>query len=174
VSRADILAFLSQRGLTFRRDASNGDRRLLRTRVRQDVAALSAEERGRLAAEVARLRALREDIERELAERILPRVRFAADEASVDAALLSGASEEIVRAALERLAASFARPGRPPMTGREREQILRRLSSGADFRFEAGRRIRFERRRGILAVRPVYHSRIERSAQVQAGRGVTR
>ncbi len=39
------------------------------------------------------------------------------------------------------------------MTGREREQILRRIASGRDFRFEAGRRIRFERRGSALRVR---------------------
>ena len=39
------------------------------------------------------------------------------------------------------------------MTGREREQILRLLASGDDFRFEAGRRIRFERRGAALRVR---------------------
>ena len=43
-------------------------------------------------------------------------------------------------------AAPFAEDGKPPMTGREREQILRLLAAGSDFRFEAGRRIRFRRR----------------------------
>ncbi len=61
------------------------------------------------------------------------------------------------------------------MTGREREQILRRLASGTDFRFEAGRRIRFERRRGVLTVRAaVYHARIEPSAEKEADREVAR
>ena len=50
------------------------------------------------------------------------------------------------------------------MTGREREQVLALLAGGADFRFEAGRRIRFERRGETLcdpAARrpaPVYDS----------------
>ncbi len=50
------------------------------------------------------------------------------------------------------------------MTGREREQVLRRLASAGDFRFEAGRRIRFERRGALLSVGPapaVYHLRID-------------
>ena len=37
------------------------------------------------------------------------------------------------------------------MTGREREEILRRLAAGADFRFEAGRRIAIERKGRLLA-----------------------
>ncbi|HSD71948.1 MAG TPA: hypothetical protein VLE54_04110, partial [Thermoanaerobaculia bacterium] len=47
----------------------------------------------------------------------------------------------------------FARPGKPPFTGREREQIVTLLASGRDFRFEAGRRIRFRRRGDRLSVR---------------------
>ena len=38
------------------------------------------------------------------------------------------------------------------MTGREREQLVALLASGSDFRFEAGRAIRFERRGGSLEV----------------------
>ena len=37
------------------------------------------------------------------------------------------------------------------MTGREREQVLRRLENSGDFRFEAGRRIAIERRGDALA-----------------------
>jgi hypothetical protein len=39
------------------------------------------------------------------------------------------------------------------MTGRERERLVSRLRAGGDFRFEAGRRIRFELRRGRLRIR---------------------
>jgi hypothetical protein len=39
------------------------------------------------------------------------------------------------------------------MTGRERERIRDLLESGVDFRFEAGRRIRFERRGDVLRIR---------------------
>ena len=39
------------------------------------------------------------------------------------------------------------------MTGREREEILRLLGGGADFRFEAGRRISFRRRADRFEVR---------------------
>ena len=152
VSRAEILGFLSARGIAHRRDASNGDLRLLRSRVRRELAEMGPEERTRLAGEIAGLRALRSSVEAELSETILPLIRSVPGATLVAADLLEVASEDVARAALERLAAPFARPGRPPFTGREREQILRRLASGQNFRFEAGRRIRFERRGPTLRV----------------------
>jgi tRNA(Ile)-lysidine synthetase-like protein len=159
VSRREILGFLEMQGIPFRRDATNGDLRLSRNRVRRDVAALPANERAALLERIAELRAERDAIDRQL-ETALP-----GRASDVDAERLCRLSEPLLRAALERLAAPHARPGRPPMTGREREQILQRLRSGKDFRFEAGRRIRFERRGGRLRVqgRPgagVYHSGI--------------
>jgi tRNA(Ile)-lysidine synthetase-like protein len=154
VPRREILAFLASRGIGFRRDASNGDLRLLRNRVRREIAELPLPERDRLASEVARLQALRDRLERELAERVLPRVRFSPTASVVEGAFLASVSDELARAALERLAAPFARPGRPPMTGRERERVLELLARGRDFHFEAGRRICLEQRRGILIVRP--------------------
>jgi tRNA(Ile)-lysidine synthase len=154
VPRREILAFLADRGVGFRRDASNGDLRLLRNRVRREIAVLAPSERAVLASEVARLRAERDRIERNLAECILPHVRVGPDGRAVEASLISAAPRELARAALERLAAPFARPGRPPMTGRERETVLDLLSRGHGFRFEAGRRIRLEVRRGILTVGP--------------------
>jgi tRNA(Ile)-lysidine synthetase-like protein len=174
VARDEILAFLAERGLAFRRDASNGDLRLSRTRVRREVANLAPRERRQLAEEVERLRERRDRVERDLAERVFPFVRASATESSVEASRLEVPDEELVRAALERLASPYARPGRPPMTGGEREQILRRLSSGEDFRFEAGRRIRFERRGDRLRIRPVpgspvYDSRIDTSTGTDAG-----
>jgi tRNA(Ile)-lysidine synthetase-like protein len=181
VSRAEVLRFLAWRNIAFRRDASNGDLRLLRNRVRREIRGLEPRERLRIASEVARLRSLRDLLERELVERIFPALRLTPGASSADAALLAGASADIGRAALERLAAPFARPGRPPMTGREREEILRRLAAGGDFRFEAGRRIRFERRGALLTVRPasacprptVYHSSIDTSTGPEGARLVS-
>ena len=163
ISRGEILAFLDAHAIPYRRDASNGDLRLARNRIRRDVAAMPENERAALLEQIAGLRAEREALDRELAD-LLPQ---GATEIGVER--LAGLPEPLLRAALERLAAPYARPGRPPMTGREREQILRRLVSGKDFGFEAGRRIRFERRRGLLRVRArttaaVYHSRIETSS----------
>ena len=60
------------------------------------------------------------------------------------------------------------------MTGREREQLRELVSGGADFGFEAGRRIRFERRGGMLSVRPgrqgaVYDASVRSSPRVGEG-----
>jgi len=169
VSREDILRFLSERGIAYRRDASNGNLRLSRNRVRRRLAELREAPGGAdavraLGAEVARLGAERLELEARYEAEVRPAASIRPDRVSVDATLLAGLPAELQRLALARLAAPFARPGRPPMTGRERERILARLSSGEDFRFEAGRRIRFERRRGRLSiglrpVGPVYDSR---------------
>jgi tRNA(Ile)-lysidine synthetase-like protein len=160
VGRREILAFLAARGLEHRRDATNGDLALSRNRVRRGLARVSEEERSALAEEVSALARTRERLDEEYAGRVAPFVRDEGDSAAaeipgveVDARILSSCSDELVRLALSRLAGPFARPGRPPMTGRERERLLARLRSGEDFRFEAGRRIRFERRGGRLRIR---------------------
>ncbi len=168
VTRDEILQFLAERGISFRRDATNGDLGLARNRVRRTLARLRESPGGEdslraMALEIARLGVERRLLESEFETRILPAAKIAPDAVSIDAALLAGCSEELQRLALSRLAAPFARPGKPPMTGREREQLLVLLSAGADFRFEAGRRIRFERRRGKLSLQlrapgPVYDS----------------
>ncbi len=168
VTREEILRFLAERGVAFRRDASNGDLRLARNRVRRALARLREAPGGEdalraMSLEIARLGEERRLLEAELAERILPAAKIAPDGAAIDAALLAGCSPELQRLALSRLAAPFARPGKPPMTGRERERLLERLAAGGNFRFEAGRLIRFERRRGTLTIRrrdsePVYDS----------------
>lgn len=159
VTREEILRFLAERGIAFRRDATNGDLRLARNRVRRTLARLREAPGGEdslraMALEIARLGVERRLLESEFETRILPAATIAPDSAAIDAALLASCSEELQRLALSRLAAPFARPGKPPMTGREREGLLALLAGGADFRFEAGRRIRFERRRGELSVRP--------------------
>ena len=168
VGRDALRAFLAARGLAHRRDASNGDLSLARNRVRRRLAAWRASRAGteRIAGferDIARLREARDRLEAAFAADVLPAVRRTARETSVDAALLAACPEELLRLALERLAAPYARPGRPPATGRERERLVALVASGASFRFEAGRRIRFERRRGVLRVRlreagPVYHA----------------
>jgi hypothetical protein len=159
VTREEILRFLSERGIAFRRDATNGDLGLARNRVRRTLARLRDSPGGQdslraMALEIARLGVERRLLEAELETRVLPAAKIGPDGAVIDAAFFAGCSEELRRLALSRFAAPFARPGKPPMTGREREQILALLSGGADFRFEAGRRIRFERRGGELSVRP--------------------
>jgi tRNA(Ile)-lysidine synthetase-like protein len=175
VPRDEILRFLRERGIAFRRDASNGNLKLSRNRVRRRLAELRASPGGAAAvraigAEIARLGAERLELEAAFEARIRPAVQAFPDGVGVDAALVAGCSAELQRLALARLAARFARPGRPPMTGRERERLLALLAAGTDFRFEAGRRIRFERRRGILRVGlrdpgPVYDPPLKTSTE---------
>ena len=165
VSRAAILAFLGSRGIGYRRDETNGDLRFTRNRVRRDLSRWDPASRARLAEEVRRLRELRQQLDEELERRIVPSFHDSPGERTADAVLLSASPEELRRAALDLLASRFARPGRPPFTGPERERLMRLLAGGANFRFEAGRRIRFERRGAMLRVRlreaedpaPVYH-----------------
>jgi len=159
VTREEILRFLADRGIAFRRDATNGNLRLSRNRVRRTLARLRASPGGpdairAMAREIARLGVERRLLEAEFESRVRPAVRALADGVSIAARLIAGSSPELQRLALARLASPFARPGRPPTTGRERERILGLLAEGRDFRFEAGRRIRFERRGETLTIRP--------------------
>ena len=163
VGRREIVAFLRARGLAHRRDSTNGDLALSRNRVRRGLARTSEEERAALAERVSVLTRERDRLEAEYARRIEPAVRRGEGAAGVvgldavgvevDARVLCACEDELVRLALSRLAAPFARAGRPPMTGPERERLVSRLRSGEDFRDETGRRIRFELRRGRLRIR---------------------
>jgi tRNA(Ile)-lysidine synthetase-like protein len=144
VGREEILTFLAERGLTYRRDSSNGNLRLPRNRIRREVlAALPEGSRQETLAEIARqaadCRDQRDRIDREFEENLRPRFRRAGDTVVTDAIFLEGCSPELQRRAIAEAALPFALPGRAPLTGKEREQILRRLSEGRDFRFEAGR-----------------------------------
>jgi tRNA(Ile)-lysidine synthase len=156
VRRSEILDFLAARGISFRRDSSNGDLRLARNRIRRELARI-AREGGEepfaaLAREVRRLCEERDGIERDFDRSVLPSIHAGPDTLLADAALLSRCPRDIQWRAIDLLASPFARPGRPPLTGRESEQILQRIALGGDFRFEAGRRIRFERRGRVLRV----------------------
>ncbi len=151
VSRAEISAWLAARGISWRRDASNGDLRLARNRIRRELAAASPSERVGWLEEARRWSALRDRIDREFAERIAPGLRRGPGSVIADAGIFERCEPELQRRAVEEAAAPFARPGHPPMTGREREELLRRIARGRDFRFEAGRRIAIERRGRILA-----------------------
>ncbi len=156
VSRREILDFLISRGIGHRRDSSNGNLRLSRNRVRRDLARLLAR-RGeealvRMTGELARLSRERDALEQRFAQEIQPRIFRGPGAILADAASLEDCDLPLLRRAVEETARPFARPGRAPLTGREREQIALRLLEGSDFRFEAGRRIRFERRGPILRV----------------------
>jgi len=155
VSREEILRYLTRRGIPFRRDATNGDLSLQRNRVRRAIARLSKtrpEALERLARGVDSLDQERRRIEREFEARVRPRLAVGPESSAADAEFLSSCPPALQRHALEEAARPFARAGHPPFTGREREQILARLAAGNDFRFEAGRRIRFERRGRLLTI----------------------
>ena len=156
VTRAEILAFLRARGVAFRRDSTNGDLRLARNRVRLRIARMTREGRreavGELGCEVRRRAAERDRIEREFEATVRPSILAGPGAVLADAALIARCSPDLQRRALDEAASPFALPGRVPFTGREAEQILQRFAGGGDFRFEAGRRIRFERRGRLLRV----------------------
>jgi tRNA(Ile)-lysidine synthase len=186
VSRRQILDFLRTSSVGHRRDASNGDLRLSRNRVRREIARLLAEgEHDSLAEmtrEVERLSREREVLERRFAREIEPRIFRGPGAVLADASSLEDCELPLLRQAIEEAARPFARPGRPPLTGREREQIVARLREKSDFRFEAGRRIRFERRGPILSVHALPPGRAgepfpgnnppERSVMLMPGSGV--
>ncbi len=156
VSRGEILEFLGARGIGFRRDASNGDLRLSRNRVRRDLARLRARGGGTGHAwkkEIELFSTEREALESRFAREVEPRIFHGPGAVVADASLLEECDLPLLRLAVEEAARPFARPGRAPLTGREREQIVARLREKKDFRFEAGRRIRFERRGPILSIR---------------------
>ncbi len=154
VSRVEIREFLAARGLSFRRDASNGDLRLDRNRLRRELTAtLGEEDRKAIAGRVEELARRRERLERDFEETIRPAIRTARNVVVADAKLLERTTPELRRRAVFECTAPFAAPGKPPLTGREREQIVRLLAGGADFRFEAGRLISLRRSGARFEVR---------------------
>jgi len=97
VTREEILQFLAERGIAFRRDASNGDLGLARNRVRRALTRLRESPGGEdslraMALEIARLGVERRLLESEYETRILPRAKIAPDGAVIDAVLLTGCS----------------------------------------------------------------------------------
>lgn len=146
VSRIEIEEYLAARKISFRRDATNGDLRLARNAVRRKIAAASPEERQAWAAEAERWRSLRDRLDLEFEARVLPALRHGPGTVLADAGALRSLEPDLLRRAVEEAAEPFSRPGRPPMTGRERETLVRLISGEGDFRFEAGRRIAVRRR----------------------------
>jgi tRNA(Ile)-lysidine synthase len=151
VPRAELEAFLDSRGLAWRRDATNGDLRLARNAVRRRIALASPEERAAWSAEAAECREKRDRLDRELEARLRPALRSAADAVLVDDEALRPMAPDLLRAAVEEASSRFARPGRPPMTGRERERLIDLLRGDGDFSFEAGRRVAVRRRGRVVA-----------------------
>jgi tRNA(Ile)-lysidine synthase len=152
VSRREIVGFLSARGIAWRRDRTNGDLSLARNRLRRELVF----EDGDLEAFAGRVEDLarrREELDRSFEQELRPAIVFGRNVVIAAAPRLETSPAELRRKAVLECAIPFARPGRPPFTGREREQIVALLATGRDFRFEAGRRIRFQRRGARFSVR---------------------
>lgn len=152
VSRREILAFLESRGLTWRRDRTNGDLSLSRNRLRRELVLQNGDTEA-LARRVEVLARRREELDDAFERNVRPALAFGRNVVIAAAPVLESSPAELARKAVLECAMPFARPGKPPFTGREREQIVTLLASGRDFRFEAGRRIRFRRRGDRLSVR---------------------
>ncbi|MCA1582216.1 MAG: tRNA lysidine(34) synthetase TilS [Acidobacteria bacterium] len=161
VTRAEIVEDLEVRGLSWRRDRTNGDLGLARNRIRRRVAGAAPALRREWEAGAAECRRRRNALDAAFAAVIAPALRHGPATTLIDARLVETCPADLQRLALEAAAAPFSRPGRPPMTGREREQVLERLATGRDFHFEAGRRIRIRRRGAVLSF-----GLSERAAQV--------
>jgi tRNA(Ile)-lysidine synthetase-like protein len=150
VPRSEIIDFLRARDIVWRRDRTNGDLTLDRNRLRRRLVAEHLEPLARRVEGLARLRAR---LDGEFERTFRPAIVIGRNMVVADATLLERSAAELVRRAILECAAPFAADGKPPMTGKEREQIIRLLAAGADFRFEAGRRIRFRRRGARFHVR---------------------
>jgi tRNA(Ile)-lysidine synthetase-like protein len=146
VTRVEIRAFLAARSISFRRDASNGDLRFDRNRLRREISRLDGREIEAIARRVDRLARLRDRVDGEFEASIRPAILVGRNVVVISAALLQRSTAELRRLAVLECAARFSVAGKPPVTGRERERIVALLAEGADFRFEAGRLIRFRRR----------------------------
>ena len=146
VARREILEFLAARSLAYRRDASNGDLRLDRNRLRREISGLDDGQIGEILGRIERLARLRDRVDAEFEEVVRDRILVGRNLVVADATLLERTTAELRRRAVFECAAPFAGAGKPPLTGRERERIVELLGRGGDFRFEAGRSIRFRRR----------------------------
>lgn len=153
VTRAQVREFLAAHALSFRRDASNGDLRLDRNRLRRETSKMAERELEEIDRRVEGLARLRDRVDGDFESTIRPAIVVGKNLVVASAALLQGSTAELRRRAVLECASRFSNPGKPPLTGRERERIVRLLASGADFRFEAGRLIRFRRRGERFEVR---------------------
>jgi len=93
----------------------------------------------------------REWIEAIFAREVLPRIAGGPGEASADGAALSALPPAALRRALGVMA---ERAGRGSLTRRELFALEALVRGGAPFRFQAGRRVDFRGRRGVISARP--------------------
>jgi len=156
VSRAAILAYLRRRGIRHRRDETNDDVAFERNWLRRRLVPILLRRYGdsalaNLAASAEALSRDREWIDAVFAREVLPRIADGPGEASADAAALSVLPPAALRRALVVMA---ERAGRGGLTRPELFALEALVRGGAPFRFQAGRRVDFRCRRGLISARP--------------------
>jgi len=155
VSRASILAYLRDRRIPYRQDASNADPAFDRNWVRRKVVPL-LERRfgnavtGNLAASAEALSRDREWMDDLFAREILPRLAAEPEGVRAEAAHLA----ELPSGALRRALLSMAERAADRTLSRSELLALEKLArSGSPFRFQAGRCVDFRSRRGVVTAR---------------------
>ena len=157
VSRESVIAYLRERRIAYRRDATNDDPAYDRNWVRRRVLPLLERRFGpavtaNLAASAEALSRDREWIDDLFAREVLPRLDSGAGGVSADAAALAGLPAAALRRAL--LAMADGAGGRT-LSRAELLALESRVRAGRPFRFQAGRRVDFRGARGRLSARPV-------------------
>ena len=157
VSRAEILAYLRERRIAYRHDATNDDPAFDRNWVRRRVVPLLERRFGpavtaNLAASAEALSRDREWIDDLFSREVLPRLDTGAGEASVDAALLAALPAAALRRALLLMA---DRAGGRALSRAELLALEGLARAGRPFRFQAGRKVDFRVSRGRLRARAV-------------------
>jgi tRNA(Ile)-lysidine synthase len=156
VSRQAILAYLREKRISYRRDATNDDPAYDRNWIRRRVIPLLRRRFGdsvtaNLAASAEALSKDREWIESFMAREVLPSL-------SVDGRSISGVAAELAAmpsAALRRaLLAMAERAGGRSLSRPELFAIEALVRRGTPFFFQAGRRVDVQSRRGRISARP--------------------
>jgi tRNA(Ile)-lysidine synthase len=155
--RSALVAFARAGAIPYRRDKSNRDLSVDRNWIRhRTIPALARRFGGAVPASVAAsAEALSRD--REWIEAIFDReVRPRIQRRGGTAGILAEQVSELPRAALRRLLLALAALADPEFAPSRREllELERRVLRGFDFRFQAGRRVDFRRRRGFLTASP--------------------
>ena len=155
VSRASVLAYLRERRIPYRRDATNDDPAFDRNWLRRRVVPLLERRFGsavtaNLAASAEALSRDREWIDALFARDVLPRLDAGNGGVAADAALLAALPSAALRRALLAMA---DRAGGRALSRAELLALEGLARSGAPFRFQAGRCVDFRSRRGVLTVR---------------------
>jgi tRNA(Ile)-lysidine synthase len=156
VSRQEILAYLRQNRIPYRRDASNDDPAFDRNWIRRRVIPLLRRRFGdsvtaNLAASAEALSRDREWIESFMAREVIPSLVVDGRSISGEAAALAALPPAALRRALLAMA---ERAGGRSLSRTELFAIEALVRRGTPFFFQAGRRVDFQSRRGRISARP--------------------